>query len=129
MHLIEALDATLRDIARDSSDYDAKNPESRVPRAVVADCFRMLKQRLEEKGPQTLVGSPTPLVTGNKSIDDILRFFKWEHLPPELQETSKRFAVLAYQIAEGPHNAETTTALRKLMEAKDAAVRAQLVNK
>ncbi len=63
----------------------------------------------------------------NPSIEHVLQFFKYEHLPAHLQEESKKFAVLADQIAAGSRNPETTVALRKLLEAKDAAVRAKLV--
>lgn len=57
----------------------------------------------------------------------MLKWFAWEHLPVHLQETSKTFAGLAKiivsNIESGP---ERTVALRKLLEAKDAAVRAKL---
>jgi hypothetical protein len=56
----------------------------------------------------------------------LLRFFDTEHLRPDLADVSAPFGVLARRIAEGPANAETTVALRKLLEAKDAAVRAAL---
>jgi hypothetical protein len=57
--------------------------------------------------------------------EHILQFFRWEHLPPHLQEVSRPFAVLAHQVVEAlPRNPERTVALRKLLEAKDAAVRA-----
>lgn len=56
----------------------------------------------------------------------ILQFFVYEHLPPHLQEVSRPFAELAHKVANGPSNAEATVALRKLLEAKDAAVRAVL---
>ena len=57
----------------------------------------------------------------------LLQFFKYEHLPPHLQEISKPFCELAHQMANQlPANPETTTALRKLMEAKDCAVRSAL---
>lgn len=55
----------------------------------------------------------------------ILKFFKYDHLPEKLQEISKPYCELAHKIAkEYPNNAETSTALRKLLEAKDAGVRA-----
>jgi hypothetical protein len=61
------------------------------------------------------------------AISHVLGFFKYEHLPPALKEVSKPFAELAQQVAErAPDNQETTVALRKLLEAKDAAVRAAL---
>jgi hypothetical protein len=57
----------------------------------------------------------------------LLQFFAYEHLPPNLQEVSKPFGVLAQQIEDTlPSNPEKTTALRKLLEAKDCAVRALL---
>lgn len=62
-------------------------------------------------------------------LQPILRFFEYEHLPPHLQEVSRRFLRLAYQIAEREtrYPAERAVALRKLLEAKDAAVRAALL--
>ena len=57
----------------------------------------------------------------------ILRYFVYDHLPEHLQRYSKPFADLAWEIVEmTPRNAEQSTALRKLLEAKDAAVRAAL---
>lgn len=56
----------------------------------------------------------------------LLQFFAWAHLPPHLQEVSRPFGELAEKIAAGPMNAETTVALRKLLESKDCAVRAVL---
>jgi hypothetical protein len=59
----------------------------------------------------------------------VLRFFAWEHLPPHLADISRPFAELAENLTtrvpelDGP---ELTVALRKLLEAKDAAVRAAL---
>jgi len=60
----------------------------------------------------------------------ILRYFMYMHLPPALQEASAPFCKLALQIADGPTSGpETTTALRKLLEAKDCYVRATLNEK
>lgn len=57
----------------------------------------------------------------------LLQFFAFSHLPQHLQEISKPFADLANRIVnELPRNPERTTALRKLLEAKDCAVRARL---
>jgi len=56
----------------------------------------------------------------------ILQFFTYSHLPEKLQKVSQPFCDLAYSVAQLPHNAESATALRKLLEAKDAAVRAVL---
>lgn len=60
------------------------------------------------------------------SIAGLLKFFSYKHLPPKLQEVSKPFCDLAERVADLPQNAETTVALRKLLEAKDCAVRAVL---
>jgi hypothetical protein len=60
-------------------------------------------------------------------MDKIIQFFGYEHLKPELQDTSKEFHYLAYWIITHlPSNAERTVALRKLLEAKDAAVRSKV---
>lgn len=72
--------------------------------------------------------------------EHILQFFSYEHLPPHLQAVSKAFCDLARIIVGDlglgtgadvtvaqfplPRNQERTVALRKLLEAKDAAVRA-----
>lgn len=57
----------------------------------------------------------------------LLQFFRYEHLPQHLQEVSKPFADLAASIVDTlPQNPERTVALRKLLEAKDCAVRAKL---
>jgi len=59
--------------------------------------------------------------------EPILQFFAWSHLPAHLQEVSQHFAdVAAWVVAVLPRNPERTVALRKLLEAKDAAVRARL---
>lgn len=57
----------------------------------------------------------------------ILELFAFEHLPPKLREVSQPFGELARRIAETlPDNDERNVALRKLLEGKDAAVRARL---
>lgn len=57
---------------------------------------------------------------------DILQFFAYAHLPAHLQEVSAPFGELAEKIEALPGCPERTVALRKLLEAKDAAVRAKL---
>lgn len=59
--------------------------------------------------------------------EPILQFFEFGHLPPKLQDVSAPFATLANSIIiQLPRNPERTVALRKLLESKDAAVRATL---
>ena len=60
-------------------------------------------------------------------LPPILRFFEYEHLPVHLANVSRPFAQLATSVAlELPDGPEKSVALRKLLEAKDAAVRAAL---
>lgn len=59
----------------------------------------------------------------------VLRFFDYEHLPQHLQQISKPIGDLARAMAEQlPRGAETAAGLRKLLEAKDCLVRANLPN-
>ena len=53
------------------------------------------------------------------SIAHFVPLFRYEHLPPHLQDLSKPFG------ARADH--EATVSLRKLLEAKDCAVRAAVV--
>jgi hypothetical protein len=69
------------------------------------------------------------------SIPALLNFFKYDHLPEDLQTISRVFHDLAYflveelgektdgNLATGP---QLNRALQKLLESKDAAVRAAL---
>lgn len=64
------------------------------------------------------------------AVDQVLQYFAYDHLPAHLQEVSKPFHDLAHKTASNsPDSPETTVALRKLLEAKDAAVRAKLPRK
>lgn len=66
---------------------------------------------------------------GMKAIEaePMLRNFLYDHLPEKMQATSKPFCDLAWWVAAKlPRNPERTVALRKLLEAKDCAVRTDL---
>ena len=57
----------------------------------------------------------------------IMKYFEYAHLPEKLQAISKPFAELAKQMDETlPDGAEKSAGLRKLLEAKDCFVRANL---
>lgn len=56
--------------------------------------------------------------------DRMMKWFAYEHLPPHLQAVSKPFYEMAVKILELQIGPERTVALRKLLESKDAAVRA-----
>lgn len=59
--------------------------------------------------------------------DRMMLFFKHDHLPEHLAAVSRPFCKLAGTIVEMlPKNPERTVALRKLLEAKDCAVRSLL---
>jgi hypothetical protein len=59
--------------------------------------------------------------------EPMLQFFAYDHLPDALQEVSRQFSVTATFIVNNlPRNPERTVALRKLLEAKDCAVRARI---
>lgn len=59
--------------------------------------------------------------------EPMLQFFAYEQLPEHLQAVSQPFGDLARQIVDTlPRNPERTVALRKLLEAKDCAVRAMV---
>ena len=68
-----------------------------------------------------------PKKRNNMNEERMMKWFAYEHLPEHLQVVSRPFGDLAgdiaCNIAPGP---ERTVALRKLLEAKDAAVRAAL---
>ena len=57
----------------------------------------------------------------------VMKYFAYEHLPASLQEVSKPIGDLARKMDESlPDGPEQSVGLRKLLEAKDALVRAKL---
>lgn len=57
--------------------------------------------------------------------EPMLQFFEYEHLPKHMQVISAPFCRLAKDmVGTLPRNPERTAMLRKLLEAKDCAVRA-----
>ena len=82
------------------------------------ECFILKLPLCEEKEMSPLQDANT----GHR----LLKFFEYDHLPPKLKRVSERFHALAYFISQRCPGDEGTIALRKLLEAKDAAVRSQL---
>lgn len=81
----------------------------------------------EPAAPMASPIHPAEFSEAQLTTDQILRYFHYAHLPPVLQAASKPFCDLARHIVENlPRNPERTVALRKLLEAKDAAVRANV---
>lgn len=67
------------------------------------------------------------LKIGLIASEPMLQFFAYTHLPQHLQAISKPFGDLAENITINiPRNPERSAALRKLLEAKDCAVRANI---
>lgn len=60
--------------------------------------------------------------------EEMLKFFAFHHLPEgAMRETSRMFCHLAFMLVRTvPRSPERTVALRKLLEGKDAAVRAAM---
>lgn len=65
-------------------------------------------------------------LTAQLMAEPIMEYFTWAHLPERLQAVSKPFLYMATHIMARPRSAERTVALRKLLECKDATVRAAL---
>ena len=67
-----------------------------------------------------------------QQLDNTMKYFEFLHLPTELQKVSKPFAELADKIYQRAYERkanqhESLIAIRKLLEAKDCAVRASIV--
>ena len=84
----------------------------------------------DEKELQTITAADVgylPPEPPAAAYEPILQYFSYGHLPPPLRTVSAQFSVLAEFIVDHlPRCAERTVALRKLLEGKDAAVRAAL---
>lgn len=80
--------------------------------------------------PRNYANNPRQPTTAPGSVspgEDILQFFAYDHLPDKLKVFSQPFGALAqHLVAVLPANPERSVALRKLLEAKDAAVRASI---
>lgn len=90
--------------------------------SIVDEVVAWIEQRYELKEKK-----PTQPEFQEVQRSPIMRYFEFEHLPEKLREVSISFSNIAWEM-EGtlPSGPEKSTALRKLLEAKDAAVRAAL---
>jgi hypothetical protein len=97
------------------------------PYPIATDEFELIYRPVDPDEP--VVPEPAPFMKRLGAIEAhpatlaVLRFFAYDHLPAELQAISKPFGDLALDVAAGAQGAEATIAIRKLLEAKDAAVR------
>jgi hypothetical protein len=99
----------------------------------MAGCWRVTwststARRGEVVGRLTILGYPADVITPrHSSTTGLLRWFAYDHLRDDLRAVSQPFGELAHTIAERlPDGPELTTCLRKLLEAKDCAVRAAI---
>ena len=84
--------------------------------------FEWCADEINEKVPPPAAAQPVA-----PYVEPILQFFRWFHLPESLAAVSRPFGLMAEHVVHTlPRNPERTVALRKLLEAKDAAVRASL---
>lgn len=99
------------------------------------DGMRIVVKGREEHmdGDMSAMGGlpPAQLEAEMKMTEErMLKWFEYKHLPEGLRETSEPFGVLAHKMCQtlspGPNR---TVMLRKLLEARDAAVRAKLFPK
>ena len=67
------------------------------------------------------------LTDRHPAVQDVARFFSYDHLKGDLQEISKEFHDLAERMIQRlPDNPMLTRGLSKLLDAKDAMVRSAL---
>lgn len=60
-------------------------------------------------------------------MSDIMQFFEYKHLPEKLQAISAPFGKLAHEMnVKVPNNSEKGRMMRRLLDAKDCAVRAAI---
>jgi hypothetical protein len=86
-----------------------------------------IKKQIEEQEQKALQEIDARQEAAFIAQDRMLQFFTFAHLPSALQEVSRPFRDMAATIVNKcPSNPERTVALRKLLEAKDCAVRALL---
>ena len=108
-------------------DADGKSDLVTSIRALAGSALSQDETPAGKIGAHGIHPAPAEFLDTDIAADPILHFFHYAHLPPTLQETSKAFFGLAFRVIRTiPRSPERTVALRKLLEAKDAAVRANL---
>ena len=110
----------------DTKQFDPDPPNGRL---MIAVCGELLPQisPVHTVSINGIHPAPAEFDANELGLDPILQFFHYTHLPAALQSTSAIFCGLArIMIDTLPRNAERTAALRKLLEAKDCAVRANV---
>ena len=104
--------------------FDAMTEAERLRVVTEEDWEAILDDGLDEEPPEP---EQEPETTLHPAVEALLDFFDYDHLAEPMRGVSEQFSRLAGSIAiDIPDSAEKTTALRKLLEAKDCAVRAVL---
>lgn len=89
---------------------------------------QVLRARLAQQSDTELHGTEMPPVRDMAEVFPVLAYFTYEHLPEHLQKVSRPLCMMAQEIAkmyaDGADERELAKALDRLLEAKDAAVRA-----
>jgi hypothetical protein len=94
---------------------------------VTEPTFEQIRQRMEESIREHVPEHPVDGTKGVEPLEAIMQFFAYRHLPAELQQVSRAFCELADRLVVVlPRGPERSVALRKLLESKDAAVRARM---
>lgn len=109
--------------------YDQLPAVQRAKDALFGSVVRAMRTALYQSGPVTIDAGSVTIGTRralHPSVTGVLRFFAYAHLPPKLQTISRPFHDLAHSLAATLDGPEFTVALRKLLESKDAAVRAAM---
>ena len=97
--------------------------------SATGDTKREVLDKLMEAAPEAAEVRIRTIEPGDPvsaPTEPILQYFSFSHLPERLQAVSEPYYLLALRILMLPRNPERTVALRKLLEVKDAAVRAAL---
>lgn len=76
--------------------------------------------------PVAAITAPNERTQMHPATEAILRYFEYAHLPEHLQAVSAPFSAIANDVVQRGEGPEVTVCLRKLLEAKDCAVRAAL---
>lgn len=73
------------------------------------------------------MNSERDLTKRSPAVQQLHGYFAYDHLPPKLQRVSRHFAITADLMLQWiPDSPELEACLRKLLEAKDCAVRCAL---
>ena len=119
----EAFGATKREVFDTLMERHPDSEEIRIKTIHAAAQISDATQLLQQESRGGLPGSPL-------KAERMWAYFAFAHLPQPLQDVSRPFCDLAQQIImTQPPTPERTVCLRKLLEAKDCAVRNMLGQK